>query len=225
MVKRREFLSPWLVSVLSFAFIVAFLTVGALPKTAQANEFSDGAKNFIEEMTQDAISMLTGDLTREERARRFRILMNKNFSIQGIAKFVLGRHLRKATEAQKKEYLRLYEDLMVATYSDRFAKYSGERLLVKKADVRGKKDVIVYTTMVKAGNGAKPLKVDWRVRSKGETYTIIDVMVEGISMIMTQKSEFSSFIKSSGGEFKNLLAELQKRVDENNNDKNKTASN
>jgi len=78
--------------------------------------------------------------------------------------------------------------------------------------------------MVKAGNGAKPLKVDWRVRSKGGTYTIIDVMVEGISMIMTQKSEFSSFIKSSGGEFKNLLAELKKRVDENKNNTNKTAS-
>lgn len=88
-------------------------------------------------------------------------------------------------------------------------------MLVKKADVRGKKDVIVYTTMVKAGNGAKPLKVDWRVRSKGETYTIIDVMVEGISMIMTQKSEFSSFIKSNGGELNPLLVELKKRIKDN----------
>jgi ABC-type transporter MlaC component len=49
-------------------------------------------------------------------------------------------------------------------------------------------------------------------------------MVEGISMIMTQKSEFSSFIKSSGGNFKTLLAELQKRVDENKSKNNKPAA-
>jgi phospholipid transport system substrate-binding protein len=222
MVNRREFLTPWLVSVLGVAFVVAFLTVVALPRSAQAGEFSDGAKKFIEAMTSDAINMLTGDLTREERARRFRTLMNNNFAIPGIAKFVLGRNLRRATEAEKAEYMELYEDLMVATYADRFARYSGERLLVKKAVARGGKDVIVYTTMVKAGNATKPLKVNWRVRSKGDSYTIIDVMVEGISMIMTQKSEFSSFIKSSGGEFRTLLVELKKRVDENNN--NKTAS-
>jgi phospholipid transport system substrate-binding protein len=69
--------------------------------------------------------------------------------------------------------------------------------------------------MVKANAGAKPLKVAWRVRSKGETYTIIDVMVEGISMIMTQKSEFSSFIKQNGGNLGALLMELKKRVQNN----------
>lgn len=221
MVKRREFLGPWLVSVL----VAAVLVVGFLPRAAHANEFSNDARKFIESLTDEAITMLTvKDITREERAQRFRTLMNKNFSINGIAKFVLGRHLRKASETEKTDYLKLYEDLMVATYADRFAKYSGERLLVKNAEVRGEKDVIVYTTMVKAGNGAKPLKVDWRVRSKGKTFTIIDVMVEGISMIMTQKFEFSSFIKSSGGDFKSLLAELQKRVDENKTKNNKSAA-
>ena len=221
MVKRREFLSPWLASVL----VAAFLAAGVFPRAAEADELSNGARIFIEGMTKDAIAMLTGkDITREERARRFRSLMNKNFSIKGIAKFVLGRHYRKASKTEKTDYLRLYEDLMVATYADRFARYSGEQFLIKKSEVRGKKDVIVYTTMVKADNGAKPLKVDWRVRKKGETFTIIDVMVEGISMIMTQKSEFSSFIKSSGGDFKNLLAELEKRVDENKNKNNKSAA-
>ena len=221
MVKRREFLGPWLVSVL----VAAFLAASVFPRIAVADELSNGARTFVEGMTKDAITMLTGkDITREERAQRFRSLMNKNFSIKGIAKFVLGRHYRKATKTDQTDYLKLYEDLMVATYADRFARYSGERFLIKKSEMRGKKDVIVYTTMVKAGNGAKPLKVDWRVRKKGEIFTIIDVMVEGISMIMTQKSEFSSFIKSSGGNFKNLLAELEKRVDENKNKNNKSAA-
>jgi phospholipid transport system substrate-binding protein len=69
--------------------------------------------------------------------------------------------------------------------------------------------------MVKANNATKPLKVAWRVRGKGETFTIIDVMVEGISIIMTQKSEFASFIKQNGGKLDALLKELKKRVQDN----------
>lgn len=219
MLRRRGFLVSWLASVL-----VAVLLVVGGPGGARADEFSDGAKKFIKAMTEDAISMLTvKDISRSERAERFRILMNKNFAMKGIAKFVLGRHWRRANDEQKEEYLRLFEDLMVSTYADRFERYSGEKLLIKKAEVRGEKDAIVHTTMVKADNATKPLKVAWRVRSKDGTFTIIDVMVEGISMIMTQKSEFASFIKQNGGKLDALLAELKKRVDENNNN-NKTAS-
>jgi phospholipid transport system substrate-binding protein len=142
--------------------------------------------------------------------------MNKYFSINGIARFVAGRHLRKASQFEKTQYMKLFEDLMVATYSERFAAYSGEQLLVKNAEMRGKKDFIVHTIMLKSNGGPKPLKVDWRVRISGGSFTIIDVMIEGISMIMTQKSEFSSFLKSNDGEFKSLLVELKKRVEESN---------
>ena len=211
MLRRREFLVSWLASVL----IAVALVVGA-PGRAHAGEFEEGAKNFIKAMTEDAISMLTvKDIKRFERARRFRTLMNKNFAMKGIAKLVLGRHWRKASDEQQEEYLRLFEDLMVITYSDRFEKYSGEKLLIKGAEIRGEKDAIVHTTMVKANNATKPLKVAWRVRIKGETFTIIDVMVEGISMIMTQKSEFASFIKQNGGTLDALLLELKKRVQDN----------
>ena len=212
MVRRREFFRPWLASLM----IVVFLAAGSLPVSARADEFADGATNFIKALTEDAVTMLTGkDLTKAVRAERFRTLMFKTFSIRGIAKFVLGRHWRKANDEQKKEYLQLFEDLMVVTYADRFEKYSGEKFLIKRTEVRGKMDGIVYTTMVKANDGAKQLKVAWRVRAKGDTYTVVDVMIEGISMIMTQKSEFASFIKKSGGGLGDLLKELKKRVQNN----------
>lgn len=212
MARRGEFFSPWLASIL----IVVFLAAGSLPVSAGADEFADGATKFVEALTKDAITMLTGeDITKSDRAERFRALMLKTFAIKGIAKFVLGRHWRKASDEQKEEYLQLFEDLMVVTYADRFEKYSGEKFLIKRTEVRGKKDAIVYSTMVKAKDGTKPLKVAWRVRSKGGAYAIVDVMVEGISMIMTQKSEFSSFIKQNGGELGALLMELRKRVQNN----------
>jgi phospholipid transport system substrate-binding protein len=199
----------------AFALFFVFLLLGILPHSAQAEDFSKGAKAFINSVTEEAISTLTvKNITKEERARIFRIFMKKHFSIFGMSKFVVGRHLRNATEVEKTEYFKLFEDLMVASYSERFAKYSGEKLLMKNAVMRGKKDVIVNTVMVKVGSEAKPLKVDWRVRNNGGSFTIVDVMVEGISMIMTQKAEFSSFLRSSGGEFKELIAEIKKRIKE-----------
>ena len=119
MVRRRDFLGPWLAAL----FIAALVAVGLSPRPAKADEFGTGAKKFIEILTSDAISMLTvEDISKTERADRFRRLMNENFAIKGIAKFVLGRHWRKATESEKKEYLQLFEDLLVSTSADRFAK-------------------------------------------------------------------------------------------------------
>ena len=209
--KRRDLLSVWSACVLVFV-ISSFVL---LSRAAEAEDFSKGAKEFIDSVTKEAISTLTGkDITKGERARLFRVFMKKHFSINGIAKFVVGRDLRNASEVEKTRYYKLFEDLMVATYSERFAKYSGEKLVIKNASMFGKKDVIVNTYMVKVGDEKNPLKVDWRVRVKGEDFTIIDVMIEGISMIMTQKSEFSSFLRSNDGEFEKLLNELKKRVEE-----------
>lgn len=211
MMRRRDFLGPWLPAL----FIAALVAAGLPPGPARADEFTDGAKKFIQVLTADAISMLTvQDISKTERAGRFRKLMNEHFAIKGIAKFVLGRHWRKATESEKEEYLKLFEDLLVVTYADRFAKYSGEKLMVNNSELRGKRDALVHTIMIRV-DGAKPLKVAWRVRGKDGTYKVVDIMVEGISMVVTQKSEFASFIKQNGGSMGALLAELRKRIQAN----------
>ena len=208
MVRRRDFLGPWLAAL----FIAALVATGLPPGPARADEFGAEAKKFIEILTSDAISMLTvEDISKTERADRFRRLMNENFAIKGIAKFVIGRHWRKSTESEKKEYLQLFEDLLVATYADRFAKYSGEKLVVRKSELRGKGNALVHTIMIRV-DGAKPLKVTWRVRGKNGIYKIVDIMVEGISMVVTQKSEFASFIQKNGGSLGPLLIELRKRI-------------
>ncbi len=211
MMRRRDFLGPWLPAL----FIAALVAAGLQPEPARADDFGDGAKKFIEILTSDAISMLTVEnISKTERADLFRRLMNKNFAIKGIAKFVLGRHWRKATEPEKKEYLQLFEDLLVVTYADRFSKYSGEKLLVNNSEVRGKGDALVHTIMIRV-DGAKPLKVAWRVRGKDGIYKIVDIMVEGISMVVTQKSEFASFLKQNDGSLGALLSELRKRIQAN----------
>jgi len=211
MLRRRRFLR----SCLGVVATIAVAAGGGLASAARADDYGDGTKVFIKALAENAIASLTvKDLSKRERDRRFRSLMLDNFAISGIAKFVLGRHWPRATDQEKTEYLKLFEDLMVATYAERFSKYAGETLEVEQAEVRGEHDVIVYST-IKRVDGTEPIKVAWRVRGKPGGFKIVDVIVEGISMVQTQKSEFASFIQQHDGNLGALLTEIRKRIQAN----------
>ena len=62
-------------------------------------------------------------------------------------------------------------------------------------------------------NGLKPIKVAWRVRADGHVYRVVDILVEGLSMGVTQREEFASFIRQNNGRVQSLLIELRKRIE------------
>ncbi len=187
------------------------LVVGlASPVRAAGTE--EAASRFIDGLASQAIEALTGaQVSPQERASRFRVLLRDHFAVETIARWVLGRHWRNASPAEQKEYLSLFEDLMVAMYADRFVNYSGEKLVVRQASLAQDGDVVVATDIQSPG-GTQPFRVDWRVRERDSRYQIVDVIVDGISMGQTQRSEFASFIRQNGGTVEGLNAELRKRL-------------
>ena len=86
MLRCRVFSVPWFASL----FAVALLTAGGLPQPAHADEFGEGAKKFVEVLADDAIrSLAVNDISKDERATRFRQLMLKNFAIKAFQSDVL----------------------------------------------------------------------------------------------------------------------------------------
>lgn len=196
--------------------------VAGYPGQGQADDFKDGAAKFIQSLADRAISTLTVQgISKEERRQRFRSFLNDDFAVNAIGKWVLGKYWNQATEEQRAEYQRLFENLLVVTYADRFADYKGEKLAVLDTVVKDSVDVVVYT-QIDGPDSPEPLKVDWRVRAKEGKYKIIDVMVTGISMGQTQRSEFASVIHKNGGSIDKFLEEM--RDHENFNMKNTEAS-
>ena len=111
-----------------------------------------------------AIDALTDNgVPRVERIRRFRAILDRDFDITTIGRWVLGRYWRSATQTERSEYFELFERLIVANYVDRFSRYSGETLEVLRAQAKGKNDVIVSTRMIRP-TGGEPVDVAWRVR-------------------------------------------------------------
>ena len=97
------------------------------------------AEQFISGLADQAVEALTNtDISKQDRAKRFRVMLTDNFAIKTIARWVLGRHWKKASDAEKTEYLHLFEELLVVTYVDRFSSYSGESLKIVKSLVNNR---------------------------------------------------------------------------------------
>lgn len=193
------------------AVFVTILSAGAMamPHTAHADENSTQAEELVREMGDDAIRKLTGNgIAPEQRKTRFRELLNENFDIPTIAKFALGRYWRRATKDERAEYLKLFEDMIVNTYSQRFEEYSGYELRVE-GSVMGSNDDIFVRTVVESPDNGNPVSVDWRVRNRDGKMKIIDVIIEQVSMGVTQRSDFSSVIQRGGGDIEALLASMR----------------
>ncbi len=190
---------------------LVFAMGAALPNLVRAQAVPDAGR-FIESLADKAVAALTDKNTpREERIRRFRVLLNDHFAVEVIARWVLGRPWHTSSAEERAEYLRLFEDLIVYRYIDRFTEYAGEKLEVSRSLVVEGGDTMVYSLIVRA-HQPEPVEVDWRVRSRGGHFKIVDVMVKGISMGVTQRQEFASALSRSNNSMAVFLSELRDRV-------------
>lgn len=167
-----------------------------------------GAQSFVTNMADKAISFLGNDsYSQNQKEAEFRRLLKNSFDMKTIGRFALGRYWGTATPQQQQEYLSLFESMVVDVYAARFNEYKGQKLEV--ASARPDNNDTLVTSYIVAPTGGDKFQVDWRVRNKGGTYKIVDVIIEGVSMSLTQRSDFSSVIQQGGGDVQALLVHLR----------------
>ena len=193
------------------ALVAAFLVAAMAGQRAQASE-DDPAFVFIEDVGGQAVAVLRdkANSTFEEREAAFRAIMVKGFDVPLVSRFVLGRHWKTATEEQRKAYMNIFLDFIVRVYASRFDSYGGEEFVVRSVIDDESGDKIVRTQVLRP-SGGQPVHVDFRVRERKERLKVIDVVVEGISMLHTHRVEFTSVINRKG--LDGLLGDLQARLD------------
>lgn len=183
----------------------------AQARPASASTHSPEAGAFINGLADRAIAgLMDKNASRHDRESRFRVLLTDGFDVPLIARFVMGRYWRVASEAERAEYLQLFEDFIVATYSQRFGEYAGENLKVVNTRAQPDGDTWVLSDLMRPSG--PPVKVEWRLRREGSSFKIIDVVVEGVSMSITQRDDFSATIQRAGGKVDALLAQLRDKV-------------
>ena len=167
--------------------------------------------SYVISTTEKAIKTLTdGSIDPQEKEARFGKLFDENFDIPSISRFVLGKYWKSATTTQKKEFIVTFRNYIVKTYSSRFSEYTGEKLtLINSENQSNPKLFIVHTALNR--EDAPPIKVDWRVGLKKDRYVILDIIIEGISLAITQRSEFVSVIDQNDGNVDNLIKLLKEK--------------
>jgi len=177
---------------------------------AQAAVSADAAQALIENVGVEVLAVLRDPaLDNPQKFNRLVALLDGPIDLEIIARLILGRHWRSASEAQQAEYLELFRAFALDNLASRLHVYDGQDFEIVGAQAVNERDAVVATRVT--GGGRPPLKVDWRVRERDDGDLVaIDVIVEGVSLIVTQRSEFSAVIERRGMD--GLLAELRQRV-------------
>lgn len=170
-----------------------------------------GAAAFINTLGADAVEIMKsrGSTTVEQREARFKELLIEGFHIKTIGRFVIGKYWKEATDEQKKAYDDVFPGFITRVYAARFDTYDGEifELVQTATDPNG--DDWVRTRINRPG-AAQSIAVDYRVRLFDGKHKVVDVVVEGISMLNTHRVEFASVVSKHG--FDRLIHEMQARV-------------
>jgi phospholipid transport system substrate-binding protein len=204
MISRATFLRT------AFAVLV---TLSLSPTAAHAQPEED-AKKFIEALAQRAINTVADrQLPQVERDERFRKLFISSFDIPEIGRFVLSRYWRVATPDQQQEFLSLFEDITVLTWAKRFQDYNGESLETLSARKDGERSWVVDSHILR--NQGPQIPVQWRLRESDDgTFRVIDIIVEGVSMAITHRSDYAAAMQANGGRVDGLLTLMRTKLDQ-----------
>lgn len=187
--------------------LVAIAFTFMRPSAAQA----ETASEFVGELAQNAIGVLVDEgRTNDARVEEFYRLLVEGFDLPLIGRFVLGIHWRRASAEQRAEYTDLFEQYLINTYASRLGSYGGETLQIKSERADANRDTVVSTEVLQKRGPV--IKVDWRVRGNEGSYKVVDVIIEGISLVITQRDEFASVIRREGAGVEGLLSQLRDRT-------------
>ncbi len=192
--------------VISTILLSVMLTAGSVaPVNAQ-----NPAAQHIEKLGQEVLAVLRDpSISKSQRTAHFSGLIARDLDIPVIGRFVLGKHWRKASMQQRKAYLSVFKRYVIGTYSSRLGGAKLKEFKVIGIRNVGTLDILVKTRLSKLDNGF--ILADWRMRERKGQYKILDLYVEGVSMSMTLRQEFSAIIQGKNG-IDGLIAMLNSRA-------------
>ncbi|MCE3246982.1 MAG: putative toluene tolerance transporter [Geminicoccaceae bacterium] len=157
----------------------------------------------------------SGDLDPRTRLERLTGLLQSKTDVALLSRLVLGQHWQRLTEAQQARYRELFGQVVLRNLAKRLNQYASgatgpleQHFRMTGSQAVGKQDVLVRSTVTTPAGDT--VDVDWRLRDAAQGPVIIDLIIEGISLLVSQRSEFAAVIERS--DMEGLLTELQARA-------------
>lgn len=171
----------------------------------------DKATEFIDQIGKDVMAVLNdAALSGQQKDEKLQRLFQSAVDVDWIGKFVLGKYWRTASPDQQARYSDNYRVFVVKSYTSKFREYTGGetyKIVGGKPDGSGK----YLITMKIMRQTEAPVMIDYKLRdSEDDQLKIYDIVVEGVSLLTTQRSEFSSVVSRKGLDY--LIDKLEART-------------
>jgi len=167
------------------------------------------ASKLIRTVTAEVIEIVK-TRTGADRQAAMRQVVQDNFDLPYMGRTALGTHWNRANERQRARFLAAVETSEARVYSERLGRYAGCTVTIGKVTSRPN-DVWIVDSRLNQASG-ESIKIEWVVHESGQGLRIADVKVEGVSMFMTMRSDFNSYIQGNFGEVEPLVRELEARA-------------
>ena len=167
---------------------------------------------FVQSTVNRASAILTKNISKEDKMNELKLIAKDTVDIKGIGLYTLGSFRKNLSESQKNEYSSLFENYFLKTFSSRLSEYTNPKIEVTDKKVLNKNYTIVNSILV--GTSERPeVKIDWRIYTKNPDSPLIrDLIIEGLSLVRTQKEEFSSILNSNNGDINSLFKVLEQFI-------------
>jgi phospholipid transport system substrate-binding protein len=194
---------------LARAVTIALVVITGVLVTSRFAAAGEDPADFIRILGNQGLAVIRSSATLDQKATYFHQMLHKDFALTDISRFVLGPYWRVASKTQRREFCSLFEDHLVRFYGQRFAQYGGETLAVNGS--RTDPASVIVTSQIIRPQGP-PIEVDWRLMISDGRYKISDVSIDGVSMALTQRSEFAAIIQRNAGRVPGLLATMREAI-------------
>jgi phospholipid transport system substrate-binding protein len=184
----------------------------SLSSGAHAATTSD-ASQYVQSLGDQALASITDKgASKDQKQAKLEKIFTDNVDFPWVGRFVMGRFWREASDTQKTAYVKAYQRFLILHYTSRFTDYTSGTFKVLNSKDDGDGEFTVSMQMQSGDKQSEPVLVDYRVRAQAPAgFKIFDVIVEGVSMITTQRSEFNSVLTANGIDYLiNQLSEMSK---------------
>ena len=177
------------------------------PITILGEELVEEEK-FVKKFADEAIMILSNDnIGINEKNDQFTNLVMSAIDLNLISQFVLSKTWKSASDDQKERYISAFKTYFINSYANKLDQYSGEKIIVKGSEEAGKY-IIVDSNIIREGTDTLKINLKWRLLNKNGDIRIIDLNIEGISLVIAQREEFQSFLANNNGDLEALIEKI-----------------
>ena len=197
--------------LIKFLFLAVFFSVNSIADL--------GPDELVKKTAEDVLFAIKADeeIQKGDKEKIYKLAEEKilpNFDFERVARLVLGRAWRSASDEQKKEFIVQFRTLLLKTYAVALSKYKDQTIEFKPTRMSDTDEIVIVKSEI-SQSGGQPIRVNYALSKNSGKWLVFDIVIEGVSLVTNYRSQFSSEIRRNG------MDTLIKKLSKKNKGKNK----